>query len=198
MPAKPSVPSTPSAPPKASVTMGSVAGVKITSPTAKESTRIVGTAILPVTPRNRTDREGSGVIPRISATWDVMAERLAPVSRTSRKGPLPLIVTGAQIRPIRSRRVGATKRGSGARTTISDKSSLGVPDRVTLAEMTDKVPSNILRHILGRLVLTTLMSGQGFVMAADEVLQQMRPCGIEVDDAKGLACSDAAIGHNVS
>jgi hypothetical protein len=27
------------------------------------------------------------------------------------------------------------------------------------------------------------MSGQGFVMAVDEVLQQMRLCGIEVDDA---------------
>jgi hypothetical protein len=39
------------------------------------------------------------------------------------------------------------------------------------------------------------MSGQGSVMAADEVLQQMRDCGIEVNDAKRLACYDAAIGR---
>jgi hypothetical protein len=39
------------------------------------------------------------------------------------------------------------------------------------------------------------MSGQGSVMAADEVLQQMRVCGNEVNDAKRLACYDAAIGR---
>ena len=32
-------------------------------------------------------------------------------------------------------------------------------------------------------------------MAADEVLQQMRVCGNEVNDAKRLACYDAAIGR---
>jgi len=49
----------------------------------------------------------------------------APVSRTSLKGPLPLIITGAHMRPIWSRRVGATKRGSRPSTMISVSSSIG-------------------------------------------------------------------------
>ena len=61
--------------------------------------------------------------------------------------------------------------------------------------MTNNVPSNSMRHALGWLVLTTLMSGQGSVTAADEVPQQMRVCGNEVNDAKRLACYDAAIGR---
>ena len=61
--------------------------------------------------------------------------------------------------------------------------------------MAGNVPSNSMRHALGWLVLATLMSGQGSAMAADEVLQQMRVCGNEVNDAKRLACYDAAIGR---
>ena len=35
-------------------------------------------------------------------------------------------------------------------------------------------------------------------MAADEVPQQMRVCGNEVNDAKRLACYDAAIGRTAT
>ena len=64
-------------------------------------------------------------MPSLSATWAATPEWLAPVSSTRRNGPFSLIHTGAQILPIRSRSVGATKRGSGARTTTSDRSSCG-------------------------------------------------------------------------
>src|SRR5205823_5203877 len=42
---------------------------------------------------------------------------------TSRNGPLPLINTGAQIRPMRSRSVGATYFGSVASTSTSGVAS---------------------------------------------------------------------------
>jgi hypothetical protein len=42
------------------------------------------------------------------ATLGSSADLLAPVSSTRRNGPWPLISTGAQMRPMLSRRVGAT------------------------------------------------------------------------------------------
>src|SRR5215469_8606999 len=62
-------------------------------------------------------------MPSASATPAVTAEWLAPVSSTSRKGPLPSISTGAQIRPIWSRSVGATYLGSGASMSTSGRGS---------------------------------------------------------------------------
>src|SRR5882757_2364603 len=58
-------------------------------------------------------------MPSANATMAVTPECEAPVSSTSRNGPRPLMNTGAQMRPIWSRRVGATKRGSRASTMIS-------------------------------------------------------------------------------
>ena len=62
---------------------------------------------VPVTPRSLTGFARSGS-PASSTTRCVTAERLAPVSSTSRYGPLPLISTGAQMRPMLSRVLGAT------------------------------------------------------------------------------------------
>jgi hypothetical protein len=58
------------------------------------------------------------------ATELTMAEVVAPVSTTSLKGPLPLIATGTQTRPIRSRRVGAAYRGPCASTMSSSRTLL--------------------------------------------------------------------------
>ena len=63
---------------------------------------------VPVTPRTRTVDVVLAPSPSVSATFWITAERLAPVSSTSRKGPWPFRYTGAQILPMRSRRVGAT------------------------------------------------------------------------------------------
>jgi hypothetical protein len=78
------------------------------SPINNEFTCTVGTVALPVTACSRIEAEGSGVKFRIEATRAMMHERLAPVSSTRRKGPRSLMYTGAQMRPIRSRRVGDT------------------------------------------------------------------------------------------
>ena len=121
--ARPSEPRIPSAPPMASGTIGSTGESTATSPTLSVSTRIVGTVAAPVTPCSVTGGDRSMGIPSAKATMAVTAEWLAPVSRTSRKGPRSLMNTGAQIRPIWSRRVGATKRGSCASTMISASSS---------------------------------------------------------------------------
>src|SRR5579862_9488271 len=64
--------------------------------------------------------------PSSCAVRAVIAERLAPVSSTSRYGPLPSIITGAQIHPMRSRRVGATNFGSLVSTITSESSSAGL------------------------------------------------------------------------
>ena len=48
---------------------------------------------------------GSAWMPSVSARCGVRAVWLAPVASTSRNGPSPLIATGAQMRPILSRRV---------------------------------------------------------------------------------------------
>ncbi len=119
----PSEPRIPSAPPIASGTMGSVGESTATSPTLKVSTRMVGTVADPVTPRRVTGGDRSVGMPSANATMAVMAECEAPVSSTSRKGPRPLMNTGAQMRPIWSRRVGATYRGSRASTKISESAS---------------------------------------------------------------------------
>jgi hypothetical protein len=57
--------------------------------------------------------------PNASATIAVTPELLAPVSSTNLKGPRPLMITGAQILPIWSRRVGETYLGSRVCTMIS-------------------------------------------------------------------------------
>ena len=62
--------------------------------------------------------DGSSAMPSSSTTRAVSAEWLAPVSSTRRNGPWPLTLTGAQMRPILSRRVGATNRGSSAVTEM--------------------------------------------------------------------------------
>jgi hypothetical protein len=103
----PSPPSTPSAPPKASARTGIRVLATSSSPNSNVSTSTVEAIVDPVTPCSRT---ASALIGRLSsaATLLEMAERLAPVSSTSRYGPIPLISTGAQMRPMRSRVVGAT------------------------------------------------------------------------------------------
>ena len=67
--------------------------------------------------------DGSNAMPSSSTTRAVSAEWLAPVSSTRRNGPWPLTLTGAQMRPILSRRVGATKRGSSAVTAMSSSTT---------------------------------------------------------------------------
>ena len=61
---------------------------------------MVGTVANPVTPRSITGGERSVGIPSAKATSAVIALWLAPVSSTRRNGPRPLIITGAQMRPI--------------------------------------------------------------------------------------------------
>ncbi len=104
----PSDPRMPSAPPSGSVMMGSFLPLSAMSPITSESTRIVETTFVPVTPRTRTCSALLGLILRASATLARMPVWLAPVSSTRRKGPCSLMYTGAQIRPILSRFVGAT------------------------------------------------------------------------------------------
>src|SRR5258705_116778 len=85
----PAEPRIPSAPPIASGTMGSTGESTATSPTLKESTRMVGTVANPVTPRRVTGGDRSVGMPSANATRAVTAECEAPVSSTSRKGPRP-------------------------------------------------------------------------------------------------------------
>ena len=119
LPASPSVPSMPSAPPSASGTIGRCFGSTSKSPNSSVSTGTNGTWAEPVAPRSMTVWDGSNTMPSFSTTRAVSAEWLAPVSSTRRNGPWPFTVTGAQMRPILSRRVGATKRGSSAVTATS-------------------------------------------------------------------------------
>jgi hypothetical protein len=63
--------------------------------------------------------DSSVEIPKAIATIAVTPELVAPVSSTNLNGPRPLMRTGAQILPIRSRRVGATYLGSRVCTMIS-------------------------------------------------------------------------------
>jgi hypothetical protein len=105
---RPSVPSTPSAPPNTSATTGKRLPSSNRSPTSMVSTLIVGTTAEPVTPCSWTTFEFAVEIPSLVATEPMIAVPLAPVSRTNRNGPWPLSMTGAQTRPMRSRRVGAT------------------------------------------------------------------------------------------
>ena len=97
---RPSEPSMPSAPPRASGTMGSRGESTARSPTVSVSALMVGTSALPVTPRSVTRGDASVETPNASATMAVTPELLAPVSRTKRNGPRPLMSTGAQILPI--------------------------------------------------------------------------------------------------
>ncbi len=103
----PSPPSTPSAPPKASARIGIRVFATSRSPNSSVSTSTVEAIEVPVTPCRRTESAWIGR-PSSAATLVEIAERLAPVSSTRRYGPMPLISTGAQMRPIRSRVVGAT------------------------------------------------------------------------------------------
>ena len=84
---------------------------------------MMGTTALPVKPVTCASLSGLIGMPSSCAALAVIAEPVAPVSSTRRKGPLPSIITGAQIRPIRSRRVGATYFGSGACTMTSARVS---------------------------------------------------------------------------
>ncbi len=111
LPASPSVPSTPSAPPSASGTIGRRFGSTSKSPNSSVSTGTNGTWAEPVAPRSMTVWDGSNAMPSSATTRAVSAEWLAPVSSTRRNGPWPLIVTGAQMRPILSRRVGRDEAG---------------------------------------------------------------------------------------
>ena len=92
----------------AAATIGSVTGRSVRSPTERGAVRMLGTAALPVVPRSISWGDWSSGIPNARATDPVTPERLAAVSSTSRNGPLSPIMTGAQMRPIRSRRVGDT------------------------------------------------------------------------------------------
>ena len=115
---------------------------------------MVGTIAEPVKPVTRVAPSSAGGLPMSCAVRVVIAERLAPVSSTSRYGPLPSISTGAQMRPIRSRRVGATNFGSVVCTMISWSSSCalgagtggrgGAPvgSSVSAPRVPEKIPSS--------------------------------------------------------
>ena len=79
----PSPPSTPSAPPNASATIGMVVPSTSSSPNSSVSALTAETIAVPVTPRSFTAscRTGS---PTSSTTRWITAERVAPVSSTSR------------------------------------------------------------------------------------------------------------------
>jgi hypothetical protein len=79
----PSPPSTPSAPPKASATIGIVVPSTSNSPNSSVSAFTAATIAEPVTPRSFTAFGRSG-IPTSSTTRWITAERVAPVSSTSR------------------------------------------------------------------------------------------------------------------
>ena len=79
----PSPPSTPSAPPKASATIGRVAFSITSSPNSSVSAWTAGTMAEPVTPRSLTGLARTGR-PASSTTRWMTAERVAPVSSTSR------------------------------------------------------------------------------------------------------------------
>ncbi len=97
------------------------------SPTSMLLAFRAGTIAEPVTPCSITEMvSGLALLAFSRLTMNgVMAEWLAPVSSTRRNGPLPLIFTGAQMRPIRSRSVGATYTGSGASMITSERVSSG-------------------------------------------------------------------------
>ncbi len=81
--AMPSPPSTPSAPPNASATTGMIVFSTTSSPNSRVSARTAGTMLEPVTPRSFTGFSRSAR-PASSTTRWTTAERLAPVSSTSR------------------------------------------------------------------------------------------------------------------
>ena len=70
------------------------------------STRTAGRFAMPVTPCTPSTVDSVAGSARLSATSGASAELLAPVSSMKRKGPRPLISTGARIRPARSAVVG--------------------------------------------------------------------------------------------
>jgi hypothetical protein len=79
----PSPPSTPSAPPKASATIGTRVFSTTSSPNSIFCRRTAEAIAVPVTPLSRTASRSTGT-PRSSTTRWTSAERLAPVSSTSR------------------------------------------------------------------------------------------------------------------
>jgi hypothetical protein len=50
----------------------------------------------------------------------------------------------------------------------------------------------------GLLVTAALLSGQRLALGGDSLVDRMRACGTEADDAKRLACYDFAIGRSKS
>ena len=138
------VASTPSAPPNTSSTTTKVCRSASRSPTSTVRALTIGARAEPVVPRSSTVRFGSTSSPsRVTAVW-VRAERVAPVSSTSRSGPLPSMYTGTQMRPIRSRRVGETYRGSGAEICTSSRSGVGGASGGTLDRLCAVTPPDMM------------------------------------------------------
>src|SRR5271170_901186 len=55
-----------------------------------------------------------------------------------------------------------------------------------------------MKFSAGWLIAAALLSGQRLVLAGDSLVDRMRACGTEADDAKRLACYDFAIGRSKS
>ena len=116
-PATPRMPSAPAMMPE--VTMGAFTPFTMRSPASSRSMTTEGTSSDPVTPFSSNTPWSLGSRPRRSTSSGDSVVWLAPVSTTSRNGPCPLIITGATIRPMRSRRVGEANRASSGRGLVS-------------------------------------------------------------------------------
>lgn len=55
-----------------------------------------------------------------------------------------------------------------------------------------------MKCTVGWLVTAALLSGQRLALAGDSLVERLRACGTESDDAKRLACYDFAIGRSKS
>jgi hypothetical protein len=80
--------------------MGSLRGSISSSPISSDSIGTIGTRALPVAPSSITESRSSCGSRNVVAICAVIAECEAPVASTNRKGPWPLTITGAQMRPI--------------------------------------------------------------------------------------------------
>ena len=74
-------------------------------PLATEATCTSGTAVRPLIPRTRVRSLGEDSSASFATVPLASTVRLAPVSSMKRNGPLPLIMTGATIMPMRPGRV---------------------------------------------------------------------------------------------
>ena len=117
------------------------------SPTSMWLTCTVGTMAVPVKPVTRMLLSVVSSESISCAVRAVIAERLAPVSSTMRYGPLPSIITGAQMRPMRSRRVGAAYFGSvvWTMTSVSSSCTAGSTEGVVAVGTSAPTPSGTSR-----------------------------------------------------